>query len=193
MIEQFWGTDGAGPFQGQSMKFASLPAMDDGDLFIEAMKLTIHALKYAPYELWCDRTFVVEATRRCGLALKYASEELRNDRKVILEAIRQNPAALGHASADARCDRKFLLSAISANAAASALVFRYVSDALRKNHSFMLQALVENADVVLGDNGLPQELRRSATFMCSAVKVNKKAWVQVAPELLRNHFTFDAM
>lgn len=109
----------------------------------EAMQFIVEQLP----EFWSDRLCVMRAITVDALLLQHVEGHLRQDPDIVTLAVQHDSAALQFASDAAKDDETLVLSAVTSLKEAPR-GFRYASERLRSNRSFIGRAVKENAAIL---------------------------------------------
>ena len=139
---------------GRQIEFASLALRAKREVALRAIRDQPRALQYVSAELKKDRELVLTAVRGGGVYIAYADPSLRADREIALEALRHDGElkAYGRLSEALRKDRNFVLEALAENRG----IISRVPDAMKNEDSF-LEVAADRDPLVL--DGISSERR----------------------------------
>ncbi|HHH19153.1 MAG TPA: DUF4116 domain-containing protein, partial [Campylobacterales bacterium] len=112
---------------------------NDPEVLLSYLK---HTGAYAVYDInrsfFKDETFVQHALEEAGFGLEYATQAQQQDRTLVLNAVQKNPHAFRYAHYFSN-DKEMAKIAVDADS----FLFRYCSDAIKKDKEFILSSAMD--------------------------------------------------
>jgi len=162
---------------GSALQYASEELKSDRELVLEAVK-NYGYLRDASEDLRGDKE-VVMAAKKIGGDLQYLSEKLRSDKEVVLRAVNEDAFDIVFASKELQEDKDVAFAALKNNV----FVFDRLDDKFRADKEIIFYAIKKYGEQTSGFFKLVSEdLRNDRNFVLEAIEIEPSVLKHISEE-----------